>query len=373
MSALGERLREMIASDGPMPVEQFMMLALSHPTLGYYATRDPLGAAGDFTTSPEISQMFGELLGLWAAETWMQMGSPPCVHLVELGPGRGTLMADALRAARVCPPFLDTLQVHLVETSPVLIERQRATLADAGASPEWHADIDTLPPGPAIFLANEFFDALPVRQFVRTEQGWCERLVGLDAEHRLTFGISPAPEPQLATPAPVGAMLEIGAIAYRTTIKIASRIRREGGAALFIDYGHTRSGFGETLQAMSRHRRVDPLAEPGEADLTTHVDFDALKRAARATGAHVAGPITQAQLLKSLGIDQRAGSLKRNASPQQAQDIDAALQRLTSTDPEPGLGERPAPGMGELFKAMAILHPQLEGSPGFPPLHGAQA
>ncbi len=372
MSALGERLREMIASDGPMPVEQFMMLALSHPRLGYYMTRDPLGAAGDFTTSPEISQMFGELLGLWAAETWMQMGSPASVHLVELGPGRGTLMADALRAARVCPPFLDALSVHLVETSPALMERQHATLSNAGVPTEWHAEIDHVPPGPAIFLANEFFDALPVRQYLRTEQGWCERLVGLDAERRLAFGIAPAPEEQLTTPAPVGAMLEIGAIGYRITMKIAARIRRDGGAALFIDYGHTRTSFGETLQAMAKHQRVDPLAEPGEADLTTHVDFDALRRAARATGAHIAGPITQAEFLKNLGIGQRAASLAKQASPQQAQDIAAALKRLTSTEPEQGLGEQPAPGMGELFQAMAILHPALAGSPGFPPSHGAQ-
>jgi NADH dehydrogenase [ubiquinone] 1 alpha subcomplex assembly factor 7 len=365
LSELGARLREMIATDGPMPVEQFMMLALSHPTLGYYATRDPLGSDGDFTTSPEISQMFGELLGLWAAETWMAMGSPSPVLLVELGPGRGTLMADALRAARVCPPFLEALDVHLVETSPTLRERQQALLGNAGVPVRWHTDLEALPDGPAIFLANEFFDALPVRQYVRTPAGWCERLVGLDAARQLCFGVAPAPEPHLSTPAPVGAMLEIGALAYRTTMEIAARIVREGGAALVIDYGHTQSGLGETLQALSRHQRVDPLDHPGEADLTTHVDFAALARAARAAGAQVAGPVRQADFLSRIGIFERAASLRKSASPQQAQDIDSALIRLVSTEPEAGAGDAPVPGMGELFKVMAIVQPGLPVVQGF--------
>ena len=365
MSALGDHIREMIAADGPMSVEQFMTLALTHPTLGYYTTRDPLGAAGDFTTSPEISQMFGELIGLWAAEVWMTMGSPSPLRLVELGPGRGTLMMDALRAARVSPPFRDALDVHLVEASPVLIEVQKNALADAGATVTWHETIDSVPDGPAIFIANEFFDALPVRQYQKTAHGWRERVIGLDPNGALAFGLAPSSEEQIAAVAPEGAVLEVGAAAYRAMLSIAARLVKQGGAALVIDYGHVRTGFGETLQALARHRRTDPLAEPGEADLTVHVDFAALMRAGRAAGAKVAGPVAQADFLTQLGIVERAASLRKSADPRQAQEIDSALQRLISTNLERGAGDRPAPGMGELFKALAIAHPALPQVPGF--------
>ncbi len=365
MSDLGDRIREMIAADGPMPVEHFMSLALTHPTLGYYTTRDPLGAAGDFTTSPEISQMFGELIGLWAAEVWMNMGAPSVLRLVELGPGRGTLMLDALRAARVSPPFLAALDVHLVETSPVLTAVQKTTLKDAPAPVAWHGSIADVPDGPAIVIANEFVDALPVRQYVKTLQGWSERVVGLAPDGSLAFGAAPGQEDHIAAAAPDGAVLEVGAIGYRVMLDLATRLVRQGGAALIIDYGHAQTGFGETLQALAQHRAVDPLAAPGEADLTTHVDFAALARAARASGATVVGPVRQADFLRRLGVAERAESLKRRASPLQAADIDRALARLTSTTPEPGAGMRAAPGMGELFKVLAVLQKGLPPAPGF--------
>ena len=370
MSELGDRIREMIAAEGPMPVERFMTLALTHPRLGYYATRDPLGASGDFTTSPEISQMFGELIGLWAAEVWMTMGSPAPLRLVELGPGRGSLMLDALRAARVSPPFLAALDVHLVESSPVLTGVQMATLGKSPAPTTWHMSIDDVPEGPAIFLANEFFDALPVRQYVKTGDGWRERVVGLGDDGELAFGVAPGPETAIATKAPEGAILEDGAASYRAMLSIATRLVKQGGAALVIDYGHTQTGFGETLQALAQHRRVEALEEPGEADLTTHVDFAALGRAARAAGARVCGPTNQAAFLRRLGIGQRAESLKRRATPEQAVDVDAALSRLTAIAPQAGAGEKAAPGMGELFKIIAVTHPALPSPPGFVDIAG---
>ena len=358
--SLGDELRALIAQDGPISVERFMALAVGHPVLGYYMTRDPFGAAGDFVTAPEISQMFGELLGLWAAAVWDQMGAPQAFRLVELGPGRGTLMADALRAAAVLPAFRAAIDLHLVETSPVLREAQRRSLEPFGLPVTWHASIDAVPPGPAIVLANEFFDALPVRHFVRAQQGWCERLVGL-RDGRLVFGTAPEPEPSLALDAPVGTIFEIGLAARRIAAGLATRLVREGGAALAVDYGYTTPRLGETLQAVKAHRPVDPLAEPGEADLTTHVDFSALSRSAQAAGALAHGPVTQGEFLEALGIRTRAETLKHQASPAQVEAINAAIARLT----QQGTPDRP--GMGRLFKVLALTSPALSRLPGFPP------
>lgn len=364
MSKLGEHIREMIASEGPLLLERFMALALWHPKLGYYTTRDGLGAAGDFITAPEISQMFGELLGVWAAEVWVAMGGPSPLRLVD-GPGHGTLMVDALRAARVSPHFFSTLDVHLVEASPVLKERQIATLAANGFDATWHERLEDVPPGPAIVFANEFFDALPVRHYIKTPQGWCERHVGLDADGRLAFGLGGLPETTIHAIAQNGAVLEIGAAAYRAAAALAARLAAEGGAALIIDYGHDETSFGETLQALRAHQRVDPLSDPGEADLTVHVDFAALARAARASGAAVFGPVTQGEFLSRIGIFQRAASLKRHADPRQAVDIDGALLRLVGNGPMIGAGGVQVPGMGALFKVMAITEPGLPVPPGF--------
>lgn len=358
MSALRDEIAAIIAQEGPITLERYMLLALSHPTLGYYMTRDPFGAAGDFITAPEISQMFGELVGLWAQEAWRAAGAPASTHLIELGPGRGTLMSDVLRVARISPAFFKSIDAHLVETSPVLEQAQRRTLADVETPIAWSGDIALAPQGPAIILANEFFDALPVRHFVKTARGWSERLVGLDDSGALVFGVPDHVEPDLNVAAPEGSIIEIGAIAAQLMSEIAARLVAQGGALLVVDYGYTQTMLGETLQAVAKHAYVDPLAEPGEADLTTHVDFAALARAALAAGARVQGPVTQGYFLTQLGIAQRAEALRRRATPQQAGDIALALERLA------GSGD-PARNMGELFKVMAVTHPAMPDLPGF--------
>jgi SAM-dependent MidA family methyltransferase len=358
MSALEREIAALIAQDGPISVERYMALCLSHPTLGYYMTRDPLGSGGDFVTAPEISQMFGELLGVWIGEAWRAAGAPSPARLAELGPGRGAMMADVLRVARVAPGFLDAVSVHLVETSPVLRDRQRETLAGAAKAVEWHTDAADIPAGPAFILANEFFDALPVRHFVKTREGWRERLVGLDFDGRLVFGLSPSIEVGLDVDAPEGAIVEIAAVGQRLMSELAGRIVKEGGVLLVVDYGYVETSLGESLQAVRRHAYVDPLEAPGEADLTAHVDFAALARAAKSAGAKVMGPATQGGFLTRLGVVQRAEALSRRASPEQRADIAAALERLA------GRGDARR-CMGDLFKAMAVMHPAMPDMPGF--------
>lgn len=361
MTPLEAEIRRTIAVDGPMSVATFMGLALGHPVHGYYTTRDPFGRAGDFVTAPEISQMFGELIGLWAATVWQAMGAPARLALVELGPGRGTLMADALRAARVVPGFAAALNVHLVETSPVLQRRQQETLAGLTWPIAWHRELAAVPDGALIVIANEFFDALPVHQAVKTASGWHERMVGIGADGALAFALHPDPIPGFAAlvpaalaAAPPGAVYE-----WRSgdaVADVARRVAENGGAALLMDYGHPESAPGETLQAVGRHGFADPLATPGEVDLTAHVDFAALGRVAQGAGARVHGPLAQGAFLRRLGIEARAAALRANASAAQAADIDAALARLT------GAGRD---AMGELFKAIAFADPKLGALPGF--------
>jgi NADH dehydrogenase [ubiquinone] 1 alpha subcomplex assembly factor 7 len=361
MTPLEAELKRMIAEDGPIPLARYMALCLSHPVHGYYVRRDPLGAAGDFVTAPEISQMFGELLGLWAAAVWQQMGAPPRMLLVELGPGRGTLMADALRAARVVPGFGAAVAVHLVETSPALRERQRQALDGYALPIAWHEDVAQLPDGPMVVLANEFFDALPVSQAVRAPDGWHERMVGLDRAGRLALALHPQPLPCFQALLPPGLSdTRPGALfewrADHEVAELCGRLQNFGGAALVIDYGHVESGLGDTLQAVHRHAFADPLAAPGEADLTAHVDFAALGRAARRAGAGLHGPLALRDFLHRLGIEARAAKLRASATAAQAADVDRALARLTGTAP----GE-----MGALFKAMALAHRDLGPLPGF--------
>jgi SAM-dependent MidA family methyltransferase len=357
VTPLGRMLREMIAAEGPMPVSRFMALALGHPVHGYYINRDPFGREGDFTTAPEISQMFGELLGLWAATVWDEMGRPSPFRLVELGPGRGTLMADALRAARALPGFREAADLRLVETSPVLRGAQRRTLEPAGLPVVWHERMEDVPAGPTILLANEFLDALPIRQFARGETGWHERLVGLGPDGGLVWGLAPEPDPRMRRTGRIGEIAEASPAVETLVATVAALLVEGGGAALFIDYGHLRTGAGATLQAVSRHAFADPLASPGEADLTAHVDFEAVARAAREAGARVHGPITQGAFLRTLGIAARAERLARGAAPAGEAAIRAAERRLTGPSPD---------GMGDLFKVVALSDPALTALPGLP-------
>ena len=354
MTTLKAEIIDLIRHEGPIGIGRYMALALGHPRHGYYMTRDPLGAEGDFTTSPEISQMFGELVGLWAAHAWQATGRPPRFRLVELGPGRGTLMADMLRATRVVPGFHAAVSVHLVETSPVLRARQAAALA--AYDPVWHDTIADALDGPVIVIANEFLDALPLDQFVMTPEGWRERLVGLDDDAELAFGLSAAREGTLRIAAPTGAVFEQPAIALAIVTQLAGHLASAGGAALFIDYGAAHSGFGDTLQAMKRHEFVDPLAAPGEADLTVHVDFERMGQAALKAGAALHGPATQRDFLVALGLPQRAQALSLKANAAQREAISVAFDRLIAQ------GET---GMGDLFKVLALSQRNLPPLPGF--------
>ena len=359
-SPLQSEIRKLIKSSGPMPVWRYMELCLMHPQHGYYLSRDPLGREGDFTTAPEVSQMFGELLGLWAASVWKAIGSPPLLRLIELGPGRGTMMADALRALRVLPPLYQALSIHLVEVNPVLREKQRATLSGP-REVSWHDTIDDVPDGPAIILANEYFDVLPIHQAVKRETGWHERTVEVDDSGKLAFGVATEPIPRfevllspLVRAAPLGAVFEWRPDAE--IMKITSRVRDQDGAALIVDYGHVRSDVGDTFQAIARHTFADPLKNPGQADVTAHVDFQALVRAADDLGARVHGPVTQGEFLKRLGIETRAVTLMAKASPEIAEDVADAMQRLVGG----GRG-----GMGQMFKVLAVSEPNLTSLAGF--------
>jgi NADH dehydrogenase [ubiquinone] 1 alpha subcomplex assembly factor 7 len=367
-SPLQSELRKLIMSSGAMPVWRYMELCLTHPEHGYYVSRDPLGRDGDFTTAPEVSQMFGELLGLWAASAWKAIGSPSLLRLVELGPGRGTMMADALRALRVLPPLYQALSVHLVEINPVLREKQKAMLSGV-RNIEWHDSIDDVPEGPAIILANEYFDVLPIHQAVKHDTGWHERVVELDDSGELAFGTATEPMPRfevllppLVRAAPVGTVFEWRPDAE--IMKIATRVRDQDGAALIIDYGHTRSDAGDTFQAIARHSFTDPLENPGQADVTAHVDFQALVHAAEAVGARVHGPVSQGEFLKRLGIETRALTLMAKTTPEISEDISGALKRLIGG----GRG-----GMGSMFKVLAISEPDLTSLAGLSDLDQGQA
>ena len=358
MTPLLDEIKALVALKGPITVERYMELSLAHPEYGYYMNRDPFGASGDFTTSPEISQMFGELIGLWAAEVWTAMGAPNPVRLVELGPGRGTLMSDALRAARIVPEFRAALDVWLMETSPTLAAMQHELLLDAGVAVSWAQNLKEVPDGPAILIGNEFLDALPVRQFVRVNGQWRERVVRLNDERGLAFDVASEPEPDIRANGRDGDILEVNPAGHRFMFELGGRLVRQGGAALLVDYGHAVTGFGDTLQALRAHRYVDPLAMPGECDLTAHVDFAAMARSAAATGAAVYGPVDQGDFLRAIGIDLRTKALAERAGKERAEELQQARNRLVGK----GKGE-----MGALFKAMAVANRNLPAPPGFQP------
>jgi NADH dehydrogenase [ubiquinone] 1 alpha subcomplex assembly factor 7 len=357
-----ERLAARIASDGPISVAAYMADALYDARAGYYRVKDPIGAGADFVTAPEISQMFGELVGLWAVQSWLDLGAPAAFDLIELGPGRGTMLADALRAGRLKPEFLAAARVTLVEASPALQAVQARTLEAAPCPMAW---MERLPAGerPLIVLANEFLDCLPVRQFVKHDGVWRERVVGLDpaAPGRLAFQLAPGPlaardlalVPPTLRDAPDDALVEVRPGVESLVDTLAARFATAPGRALFIDYGPAESEVGDTLQAIKAHQKVDALAFPGEADLTARVDFAELARLAQAAGLEVAGPVAQGAWLKALGIEHRAAAL-RQARPDQKSTIARQLHRLTDNAE-----------MGGLFKALAISSPGLPAAAGF--------
>jgi SAM-dependent MidA family methyltransferase len=353
MTPLEEHLIARIRATGPLSIADYMAECLMHPRHGYYATRDPLGRRGDFVTAPEISQMFGELLGLALAQSWLDRGSPAPFRLVELGPGRGTLMADCLRATARVPGFHAALDLHFVETSPVLRARQRETIAHDLTHHDHLADV---PEGPLFVVANEFFDALPIRQFRREDTGWRECVVGIDHD-RLAPGLSDPANPvfledRLSDTRP-GDIVEHPAPALAIAAEIGRRISHDGGVALIVDYGDWRS-LGDTLQALKAHERVSPFEAPGEADLTAHVDFEALARAAHPSTHTRLTP--QGVVLERLGITPRAQTLARSMSSEALDAHNAAHRRLTHADE-----------MGTLFKAMALYQTDSPLPPGFEP------
>ncbi len=357
MSTLKQRIAAQIATGGPISVAEYMALCLFDPQEGYYTTREPFGIAGDFTTAPEISQMFGELVAVWLRTAWEAVGRPFPFILAEIGPGRGTLMKDMLRTlSKLDPGFLAQATVAMVETSPRLTEVQRNTLAGAPARVEWVRNIEALAPLPLLIVGNELFDAIPVRQFVRAGNAWRERAVALDDAGNLQFVagaglLDAALLPPDATGAAEGAIVELAPARSALMEAIAGRIASHGGAGLFIDYGYLTPGVGDTLQALRKHRYEDVLENPGLADLTTHVDFHALAQAARGHGldAHLA---TQGDFLLGMGLLARAGLLGANADTAGRERIHSEVERLAGPD-----------AMGNLFKVLAVTPPGVAVPP----------
>jgi NADH dehydrogenase [ubiquinone] 1 alpha subcomplex assembly factor 7 len=347
-----------IQREGPLSVAAYMALALHDPKRGYYARRDPLGRHGDFITAPEISQIFGELIGLCLADWWRRAGRAAPIVLAELGPGRGTLMADLLRAVATASDFRGALDLYLIDASPRLRAFQQCRLA--AARPRFVTGVGELPDGPLLLIANEFLDALPIRQLVRGNRAWAERLITLDAQGRLTFTEGPeSPALTLLVPetlqaAPPGTIIEICPAALALAATLGDRFSRQPGAAWFIDYGYCRSRGGPTLAALRRHSATGLLDDPGECDLSAHVDFAAFAAAARAAGAAVHGPLPQGRFLSALGAEQRLAALSARATPVQQRALQAGVVRLIAPDQ-----------MGTLFKVLALTSPGLPAPAGF--------
>ncbi|WP_019961306.1 class I SAM-dependent methyltransferase [Woodsholea maritima] len=359
---LAQRIVDRITQEGPVPIHLYMAEALFDPMGGFYATKDPLGAGADFITAPEISQMFGELIGLWVLQCWDDLGRPDPFNLIELGPGKGTMMADALRAARMMPDFLAATTVTLVEASPALKMVQGQTLSGCHVPLNWADSLEKAPQGPAIILGNEFLDCLPIRQALRHEGAWYERCIALDpakigklafyrgpqlAEHDID--LIPAP----LRDAPEGSLVEIRPGDHQVIEALKARFAHSPGRALFIDYGPCRSEAGDSLQALRAHEKVSPLDRPGTADLTAHVDFAELSRLATSAGLEVQGPVVQEQFLKALGIESRAATLMGADDATRDIVIRQAWRLLDPTQ------------MGHLFKVISLAAPGLKPAPGF--------
>lgn len=360
MLPLIEKMLRQIRLNGPMPVSEFMTLALTDPDHGYYTTKDPFGRQGDFTTAPEISQMFGELIGLWCATVWQAMGSPDQFLLIEFGPGRGTLMADMMRAIeKASPACWKAAEIRLVEVSPTLRRVQEAALkGSTHKPPTWHNSAADLPKGAFIAIGNEFLDALPIRQFLYRDQQWHELSVG---ENAGALAIRPGPVlPNETFPRPScrppdeGDVFETSPQAEAFALEMAQRLKMDRGTLLLIDYGHVKSDYGDTLQAVRDHQYVPVLESPGSADLTAHVDFGKLAEIFTQEGLSVPDPETQGDFLMRLGIGYRAEALCSNANREQEEEITSALHRLTDSKE-----------MGTLFKVLAVSSPDLPPPPGF--------
>lgn len=360
MTPLAEKMARIIEQAGPLKISDFFALCLADPDHGYYQTREPFGRSGDFITAPEVSQLFGEMIGVFLVHAWQAQGAPGQVRIAEIGPGRGTLMSDALRViAKLAPELYAHATIHMVETSERLRNEQRQTLVRIKDRISWHQAFEEIPAGFTLMIANELFDAIPIHQFVKTPSGFRERVVGLDENGRLAFGIGtgsfdPSLLPVDEATVPEGEIFELAPARSAVMQAVASKIVRDGGTALSIDYGHLVTGFGDTLQAIYRHEFDTPLARPGEADLTSHVDFQALAEAALAVGAHLHRPLSQGEFLVGLGLVERAGALGtgRDALTQAA--IRDAVNRLA------GEGEG---RMGALFKVLAISGTQVRIAP----------
>lgn len=358
---LARKLKTRIRSEGRIPVSDYMAACLQDPEHGYYRRMPAIGAGGDFVTAPEISQVFGELIGLWCAVVWQQMGSPRALNLVELGPGRGTLMRDALRAARIVPGFRDAMSVHLVDKNETLRAIQNTTLEPAGVPIHFYSDVAeivALREGATIVLANEFLDALPIRQFVFLDGHWRARCVGLDNEDTFSFAEeladNAAPERHpTSRPPEDGDVYEVCDAHHALAREVLQALaERSPLAALFIDYGHSATGFGDTLQAVSGQRHVSPFHAPGEVDLSAQVDFEHFARACIGAGLAVDGPVPQAHFLGQLGIVERASRLMaQNADKAGA--VEAGVQRLMAPN-----------GMGSRFLALGVRSPGLAPLPG---------
>ena len=340
------RLARMIAHTGPIGIDAFMAQALYDPEAGYYRTQKPLGTAGDFTTAPEISQIFGELIGLWLAQSWLDLGSPTPFNLIELGPGRGSLISDVVRVCAKVPGFLEAAHVHLVETNPHLRAFQSQALGPIKA--HWHETLEGVPSGPSLILANEFFDCLPIRQFILGDAGWHEKLVGLDGAGCLTFGLGPVlahPPPCARPDDTVGAIREMAPGLAGLIDTIAQRLLNQSGRALILDYGDTSNAPGDTLQALHQHQKISPLDHIGEADITAHVDFEALLNLAKSLGLVTLGSVSQREFLCSLGIEARRDALIR-ANPHCETELSFSVERL--------IGEA---HMGTLFQVVSLDSP----------------
>lgn len=356
MTALNDHLIKLIQLHGPITMSNYMTEALTNPKYGYYINQNPFGTKGDFITAPDVSQMFGELIGLWFADIWLKMKSPKKVHLIELGPGRGTLMADFLRVINVVPDFLETIEMHFVEASPSLIETQKDKFKHYSNKKKWHETVKSAleaaeeEDAVTFIIANEFFDALPIRQFQKTDLGWHERMVTVNEDgNGLTQMLSPFPVGDVKLSdhfnnAELHSVIEVSPMSEFITHEISTHIKKQRGAALLIDYGYTDHQTGETLQAVEKHKFASIFSEPGFADLSAHVNFRKIIDVIESNGLKSLGPVSQGKFLNDMGIEERAKALISQASKEQTEDIISALKRLIAPDE-----------MGTLFKVVGMI------------------